>query len=158
MLNFDTELDRAGTRRIVKAVTAVPTIKETVSVRPIEHAPEPSVQPPAQPNYYQESAAAAPASTQTSYVARDTDQWTWQDVRDYVVREIEQRFGTFPRDLVKESGIFKSFASRWGSKAGLIAKCAFEVHDGMWRGAPISVTRFTKGSDPYFSEKLAERL
>jgi hypothetical protein len=142
LVNFDTPLDVAGKRRIVQTV---PNIAMQTTVTPLPESDRQEQKP-------------APASEQASYVARDTDVWTWQDLRDYVVREIESRFGTFPRDLIKESGIFKSFLGRWGPQAGPIAKAAFEVHGGMWRGAPISVTRFTKGSDPYFATQIADRL
>lgn len=86
-------------------------------------------------------------------------EWGWDALRDYVVAEIEARFGAFPRDGKKEYGIFTSFVGRWGSDAAqAIARYAFEVCDGRWAGAPISVTRFCKGSDPFFGAVIAQRI
>lgn len=102
-----------------------------------------------------EKVRARPSHQRTHLV---TEQWGWQELRDYVATEIEKRHGVFPRNPVKESGIFKSFLSRWGDQAPLIARAAFEQHDGWWKGAPISVNRFCKGSDPYFAEVIAKNL
>lgn len=128
--NFDTELDQQGVTRLVTTTTEV-VVEESVRV---VHKP----------------------SQLRAYLGK-TD-WSWDDLRDYVVAQIEDRFGAFPRDARKESGIFKSFLARWGDKAQPIAQYAFEVTDGRWGGAPISVNRFCKGSDPYFAEKIAARL
>lgn len=130
MKNFDTELDQQGVTRMVKTTSQV-VIEETVRVI---HRP----------------------SESKAYVGK-TD-WTWSDLRDYVVGQIEERFGAFPRDSRKESGVFKSFLARWGDQAQPIARHAFEVADGRWGGAPISVNRFCKNSDPYFAAVIAERL
>lgn len=129
MKNFDCELDVQGVTRLISTTTV--SVEENVKVI---HQP----------------------STSRSYLGK-TD-WAWDDLRDYVVAEVEQRFGTFPRDSRKEAAIFKSFLSRWPEKAQAIAKYAFEVEDGRWAGAPISINRFCKGSDPYFSEKIVERV
>ena len=115
------------------------------------------------------STAAAPTVVETvtvtqlpsearGYLSRPVEQWSWSDLRDYVVAEIEARFGTFPRDSKKEFGIFSRFHKTYGEQAGKIAKHAFEVADGYWANAPISVNRFTKGSDPYFAEPILARL
>jgi hypothetical protein len=84
--------------------------------------------------------------------------WGWEQLRDYVVGEIESRWGVRPRDLLKESGIFKGFIARWGDRSEAIAKAAFEVYNGSWNGAPISVQRFSKGSDAYFAEVIAKNV
>lgn len=128
MKNFDTELDRQGVTRMV---TSNVVIEESVRV-----IPRPS-----------ESRA---------YLGKSD--WEWDDLRDYVVAQIEQRFGVFPRDSRKEASIFKSFLGRWGQQAQQIARFAFEVEDGYWKGSPVSVNRFCKASDPYFSEVIARRL
>lgn len=93
-----------------------------------------------------------------AFLARPADQWSWSDLRDYVVTEIERRFGTFPRDAKKEYGIFTRFHKAYGERSGMIAKHAFEVCDGWWSNAPISINRFCKGSDPYFAEPILARL
>lgn len=84
--------------------------------------------------------------------------WGWEELRDFVVYEIERRFGTFPRNFRTEHSIFKSFSARWGAQAGPIAKFAFGVREGYWAGAPISVNRFCKNSDPFFSSEIIKLL
>jgi len=85
------------------------------------------------------------------------EEWAWSDLRDYVVGQIEQLHGPFPRNPIKEAAIFKSFISRW-PRAQEIAKCAFEVHKGYWSGAPISVNRFCLSSDSYFGRPIMDSL
>lgn len=88
----------------------------------------------------------------------DGSDWTWEQLRDYAVEGIERNVGHFPRNAVTEASIFKSFKNRWGEAAGPIVKYAIDECGGVWQGAPISVNRFAKGSDPYFAQPLAERL
>lgn len=89
----------------------------------------------------------------------DTSQWTWAELRDYVVAEIVARTGPFPRDARKEYGIFTRFMNQYGPDAIAIAKHAFgPVCDGWWGSAPISINRFAKGSDPYFAQPILQRL
>jgi hypothetical protein len=84
--------------------------------------------------------------------AEETD---WRSLRDFVVAAIERRWGARPdSDPVKEAAIFKRFLSTWGDLAMPIARLAFERYDGMWAGAPISVNRFCRGSDPFFGEVI----
>lgn len=92
------------------------------------------------------------------FVGKDPANWSWSDLRDYVVHQIEQRFGLFPRDSKKEYGIFTRFLREHGAQAGPIAVHAFEVCDGYWANAPISINRFCKASDPYFAAPIKERL
>jgi hypothetical protein len=96
--------------------------------------------------------------TRATSAGKDPATWTAEDLGSYVVTQIEQRFGQFPRNFPKEKSIFRSFVERWGTQAGPIAKMAFEIHDGFWKGAPIQVTRFCKGSDPYFAQQLVALL
>jgi hypothetical protein len=108
--------------------------------------------------------------TSVGYLGKDDKDWAWDDLRDFVVHEIEARHGAQARDFRKESGIFKGFLSRYGvtdadgkvidaTTPVALARLAFSpVFDGMWRSAPIAVTRFTKGSDPYFGDVLLKRL
>lgn len=131
--NFDTDLDVQGVTRLVTVKETVPVVKDEVVVRPV-------------------------LSQSVTFAGKPPADWSWEELRDYVVREIEARFGAFPRDSKKEFGIFSAFKGRWGAQAGPIAKFAFDVADGRWKGAPISVTRFAKGSDPYFSVPISERL
>lgn len=85
-------------------------------------------------------------------------EWAWSELRDYVVAQIVQRFGPFPRDAKKEYGIFHRFLTAYGQDGIEVAKAAFEVYDGWWNNAPISINRFTKGSDEYFVRPILERL
>lgn len=94
----------------------------------------------------------------TTDVGKDPARWDWEDLRNYVVREIESRFGEFPKDPLRLKGIFQGFARRHGELAGPIAVAAFELHGGRWKGAPISVTRFCAGSDPYFAVPIRNSL
>ncbi|THA72440.1 hypothetical protein E6R60_26260 [Streptomyces sp. A0642] len=111
--------------------------------------PMPSTQPVPMPSY---SAAA------TDLMDTPTD-WTWRQLRDYVMRSVAERHGPQPTgDEIKTTAIFQSFHKRWGALAGPIARFAFEQQDGYWRSAPVTATRFTKGSDEYFAAPIAERL
>lgn len=96
-----------------------------------------------------------------SSVARRSDllssDWGWGELRDYVVASIIERFGPILRNPVTEKSIFSSFINRWGAdEAEAIARRAFEIHEGVWGSAPISVNRFCIASDPYFAEPLLE--
>jgi len=141
--NFDTDLDRAGvarmhTRRpvvsapVVSAPAARVVLTETVTVIPVR-------------------------SVAKAFVAKADAAWEWRDLRDFVVTSIEARFGVFPRDERKEASIFKAFLSRQ-PKAVAIARYSFEVLDGHWGGAPISVNRFCLASDVYYADVIAARL
>ncbi len=131
--NFDTDLDVQG----------------------VQHLPSPT-QVRTSPSIVSESVTAV-RSVAKAYVAKADENWTWSDLRDYVVGEIERRFGVFPRDVRKEAGIFKSYLTRYPNAAA-ITRYAFEVADGYWAGAPVSVNRWCRGSDPYFSDPIAKRL
>ena len=91
-------------------------------------------------------------SQATAYLAKGEEQWGGSDLRDYVVREVEKRFGLFPRDHRKEAAIFKAFMDRY-PQAVQIAKYLFEGKGGYWMGAPVSIFRFTKGADAYCADK-----
>jgi hypothetical protein len=104
-----------------------------------------------------ERVTVAPSVGSTHLIA-SAESWGWEQLRDYVVSKIEDRFGSFPRETQKEYGIFTAFVARWGAQASAIARYAFETCDGVWRGAPISVNRFCKRSDPYFAIPIAEMM
>lgn len=103
--------------------------------------------------------ARAVAVTGTAYIAKSDAEWGWSDLRDYILTEIEARHGAQVRDPKKEAGIIKAFMSRWGTEGAVrIARTAFEVHDGMWRGAPISINRFCLNSDQWFAGVIAKNF
>lgn len=93
-----------------------------------------------------------------SYLLKEDSQWTWENLRDYVMGQIEEFHGPQLRNAMKEAAIFKGFMKRHGDKAVGIARFAFEVQRGMWQRAPISVNRFCAGSDPYFADPIKDRL
>lgn len=126
MINFETELDRSTTGKLV---TQVPTVVDTVTTR-------------------------RPTASRTHLTSRSST-WDWQQLRDYVVGRIEAIHGPFPRDAVKEASIFKGFLTRWGAQAGPIAEFAFEQVNGMWKGSPVGITRFCKNSDAFFAAEIA---
>jgi hypothetical protein len=98
-------------------------------------------------------------TAEASYLLKPADQWTWESLRDYVVTEAEKRFGAQVRDPKKEAGIFRGFIARHGIQdAVMVAMAAFEIYEGTWRSAPVTVTRFCKNSDPFFSEVILARL
>ena len=128
MRNIDTELD-------LREVTSIVRVSETVKV------------------------ITQPSSKSMAHVAKPDSEWRWSDLQGYVVHEIERRFGSCARkDPKVEYGIFNSFVSRWGAKAPAIARYVFDVCGGYWGNEPVALTRFCKGSDPYFAVPISERL
>lgn len=99
---------------------------------------------------------ASRTSASRAYLMRQ--EWDWSDLRDYVVYEIESRFGAIEREAHKEASIFKGFLGRWGDNARRIAEYAFQIEDGMWQGKPVDIFRFTKGSDHVFAKAIIERI
>lgn len=128
MRNIDDELDLAGVSRLV--------ITQTVTVTP----------------------HPTPRSQRMSYVGKSDEEWSWNDLQDYVVHQIESKRGSFARTVTKEYGIFKSFMSRWGSRGPAIARHAFEVCGGEWHGRPVTVESFCRGCDSWFAQPIADRL
>jgi hypothetical protein len=96
-------------------------------------------------------------ASRTDIWVNDSSQVSWESVRDYVVSSIEARWGRWPRNPITEASTFKGFVNRWGDKAMAIAE--FAVTNGCsWLNAPLSVNRFTKGSDEVFAKVIAEKL
>lgn len=122
--------------------------------------PQIATAPTEAPELPVEETRVRPSSAQGSaYKAKPVSDWNWSDLRDYIAVQIEERHGPQVRDALKESGIVKGFIQRWGiERAHAIAVAAFDVHDGMWRNAPIAMGRFSKNSDPYFASVIAENL
>lgn len=132
MIDFDAiRRAAAGEKPVVKTAPETPVVQETVRLTPVPGA---------------------------AYLMKDDADWTWEDLRDYVMGQIVAYHGPQLRNLVKEAGIFRSFMGRYEDKAVAIARFAFEQQRGMWQRAPITVTRFCKGSDPYFADPIARRL
>lgn len=132
MIDFDAiRRAAAGEKPVAKKAPQDPVVQETVRVTPV---------------------------AQAAYLMKPDTAWTWEDLRDYVMGQIVAYHGPQLRNPVKEATIFKGFMARYEGKAVAIARFAFEQQRGMWQRAPISVTRFCKGSDIYFSDVIARRL
>lgn len=107
----------------------------------------------------QEVTTAPVGRTESVYLTKRPSEWTWQDLRDYVITESEKRFGPQVRDPKKETGVFKGFVSRHGIEdAVMVAMAAFEVYEGIWRKAPVTVNRFCRNSDEFFANVILARL
>jgi hypothetical protein len=107
---------------------------------------------PAEPQRANERVVAA------SWLVVPEEQWGWSELRDYIVVESERRFGPTPRNPAKEAGIVRSFMDRWGGLAVPIAKRAFTAHEGVWRGAPVRIERFSKACDDWFAQQVAAEV
>ena len=95
-----------------------------------------------------------------SHVGVAPGSWGWRALRDYVVGTLQARHGTVERPPAHiEAGIFKGFVKRWGpEEAARIAIYVCEVCEGRWGSRPIRVTAFCKAADPWFSQKVLERM
>lgn len=106
-----------------------------------------------------ETVTVTQPESRRTFVGKEAEEWTDEDLRSYVVNKIQERIGaSFPRDVRKEVTIFRSFHKRHGRQAGPIAVAAFELYGGVWYDAPISVNTFTIKSDPYFADVIKSRL
>lgn len=92
------------------------------------------------------------------YLLKDDYEWTWQDLRDYVVNEMLDREFEVESDAIRESAIFRSFMKRWDLRGVAIARHVFEIMDGKWFGQPITINNFCKGQDPHFAKSVDNRL
>lgn len=97
------------------------------------------------------------ASRQSWEGASDSD-WTWVELRDYVLRQITLVSGGVTDNPAKVAGIMKRFVKEYGVHSATIARYAFEVCGGWWNNQPITVARFCKANDPYFAQVILDRL
>jgi hypothetical protein len=115
--------------------------------------------PAAPPVTIRPAAAPGPVAMAATDLLNAPMDWSWEQLRDYVMRSVAERHGPQPRrEAHTVNSIFKSFAARWGNQAGPIARFAFEQQDGYWRQSPVTVTRFTIGNDDFFAGPISERL
>ena len=82
----------------------------------------------------------------------------WEQLREYVLEQVEKAHGPQVRDQRKENTIFMAFAARWPEQAMEIARYAFEESEGFWKGSPVLVARFHRTSDNYFAVPIAALL
>lgn len=107
----------------------------------------------------EEATVVLQANAHHTYLGKPDASWGWEELRDYIVDQIEKIHGPFVRVTGKEFGIVNGFISRWGAAdAVAITRYAFETSGGYWVNAPITLTRFTKGNDPFFAQPIIERL
>lgn len=110
--------------------------------------------------------ASAPAVTERVRIGTTTERayliagdWGWREVRDYVVEQMQQRWGAPQRPPVtKEAGIFKGFVGRWGTTAEMIVRYIFERRDGIVDGRRVKITDFTSAADARVAGPVAEVL
>lgn len=146
MLNFtdlSSKLTAHASTPVQEHRVEVPAVQEQVTVTPL---PAPAPQP--------ETTTGIPSF----HVPPLASTLEWEKLRDYVVEQIEAIHGPFPREPRRENTIFMAFYGRWEGMALPIAKHAFEQAEGFWLGAPVSVARFEKASDPVFAMKIAAKL
>ena len=130
---------------------ALPPVTSVPAFRP----PAPTAAP-----VITQSVSVQTTQSRSDLLAASDAEWTWVELRDFVVAQIVERFGAFPRDSRKEHAIFNRFISTFGpSDAAAIARYAFGPScDGWWGKAPIQIQRFCKGSDSYFAHVILQRL
>ncbi len=76
----------------------------------------------------------------------------WEQIRDFVCRSIEERWGPRVRNLAKDDAVFRSFVERHGSDAAWhVARAAVGAWGCSWKGAPLSVERFSVSNDEFFA-------
>lgn len=166
MLNFDCELDTPFVRSTPEPAPApAPEVEDDGGW--VEREPAPMLiafvdddDYPSLPPKPRKEPERKPVlrNERKTHVLKPCDQWGADEIREYVIGEIESRFGAFPRDPRKEHSIFNSFTTRFGDKAPLIARASFEVFEGWWNNAPISINRFCKASDPYFGDVILDKI
>lgn len=94
----------------------------------------------------------------TAYLLKQDDEWTWSDLRDYVMHELEERHGPQTVNAVTQASTFKGFMKRHETRSAEIARYAMETCRGRWYGNPITVNSFCKNSDPTFANEILDLL
>lgn len=80
---------------------------------------------------------------------------TRESLSGHILAEISRCNGPqFPCESAEQ--ILSGFWDRHGQAGMTICRQAFEMHHGMWRGAPVTVARFQERHDPYFAIPLLE--
>lgn len=146
------DLDTAGFDVVTDTLTL---IEDDIEVQRVSYSRS---TPPAPKEPIERADQIARKSDRQTHIAIERLDWGPEQVRDYVIEQIEQRFGPTPRDPRKEKSVFSSFCQRYEGDASRIAIAAFDICDGWWNNAPISINRFCKGSDPYFGDVIRDRL
>lgn len=98
------------------------------------------------------------SSITENVVSVSSEEWGATDLLAYIRERICHFHGPQPqsrRDLITIQG----FVERHGiTDAVRIARAAFDVHEGMWLGAPVSPGRFAASSDDCFARRILSAL
>ena len=97
-------------------------------------------------------------AAQAARTARPPGAWSAADVGAYITEEILRAHG--PQLPAREAqAVLQAFCQRFTVPvAARIARAAFEIYRGMWRGAPITRRRFGATNDPFFAEPILAAL
>ena len=97
-------------------------------------------------------------AAQAARTARPPGAWSAADVGAYITEEILRAHG--PQLPAREAqAVLQAFCQRFTIPvAARIARAAFEVYGGMWRGAPVTWRRFGATNDPFFAEPILAAL
>jgi hypothetical protein len=81
---------------------------------------------------------------------------TPESLREHILLRIAETCGA-QLPCYRSGEILDGFISRFTADE-VMAICgqAFDVHNGMWRGAPVTVLRFQAGHDEFFARPLLE--
>jgi len=95
---------------------------------------------------------------QAARCARTLEAWTSDDVYAYTLEELLRVHGPQLPSLGTDEHfrkIMDEFCERFGIPAAArIVRAVFEVYNGMWQGAPLTILRFTPGHDSFFSDQI----
>jgi hypothetical protein len=84
-------------------------------------------------------------------------EWTAEDFRVFVTDETLRLNG--PQLPVQQAQqLMTGFFERFGSNAVKIVRHVFEVHSGMWRGAPVTVRRLAENQDQFFAAPILAEI
>lgn len=89
--------------------------------------------------------------------AADPGTWSGEDLLFYIKEESGRLTGP-QLPCFNEQSIVRDFLERFGMQAVTIARLAFEIHGGMWMGAPVTVRRFSASNDEFFARPLIAAL
>jgi len=104
--------------------------------------------------------ATATPIVPAAHLIKPDEQWTPEDLRDYILTEIVKRqpAAASRRNPAAEMAICRAFSERHGVNAPRIARYAFTIAQGWWNSSPIDFRRFSKASDTYFANIIIGRL
>lgn len=83
---------------------------------------------------------------------------TAESLSAHIISEIDRTAGP-QLPCYQREAILNGFFDRFGGEDGMaVSNQAFKVHEGMWRGAPVTVLRFQAGHDEFFARPLLEEV